>query len=186
MEKIQVSLKPIEEAGSEETAAEATVPAPIGAGVVDQSQSDMEVYNQGSRVGAWALLGLGMVGIGLGGYSSYKVGSVNSSLDPYRRFPCAGSSAQTCSADGKTDLGALTTEQRNFVDSQKSSGDNWSKVQWVGYGVGGALLVTSTVLFYHGYFSKPSSNTASAQRPTLVVLPSLAPNSAGALALVRF
>jgi hypothetical protein len=189
LEKVQVVLKPIDRVGALGPAA--PVPAEPAAAIAtpspaSQPMSELESYNQGSRIAAWALLGLGMVGVGLGGYSSYKVDSVNSSLDPYRRFPCASGTSQTCSADGKTDLGPLKPEQQKYVESQKQSGDNWSKVQWAGYAAGGALLITSTVLFYHGYFSKPSDTASTERASTLVVLPSVAPNGAGAMAFLRF
>jgi hypothetical protein len=140
--------------------------------------------NQGDRIAAWALLGLGLVGVGVGAYSSYQVTVVNSNLDPYRRYPCASGGAPTCSADGKSDKGALLPEERSYVDRQKDTGDTYSKVQWVGYGVGGAFMLTSVVFFYRGYFAAPS--TTAAHHGDFVVMPSFGPGSAGATAYLRF
>jgi hypothetical protein len=179
-ERIQVQLNPIENA-AEQAQAE-PIPAPLGSTPAPAP----EPPNQGSRVGAWALLGLGIVGVGLGGYSSYKVSSINSNLDPYRRYPCTSNSSQLCDNKGavKEPLDATAV---SYVESQQSSGDNWSKVQWVGYGVGGALIVTSAVLFYRGYFAKPDDATASHDTSSkLVLLPSLGRGSVGALAFVAF
>jgi len=178
-EKIQVQLKPIEKP-LEQAQAE-----PVAAPVETAPTPAREPPNQGSRVGAWALLGLGIVGVGLGGYSSYKVGSINSNLDPYRRYPCSGS-AFDCNASGKPFTGPRTTDEQNYIDSQQSSGDNWSKVQWVGYGVGGALIVTSAVLFYHGYFGKPDDTASRDTSSRLVLLPSIGRDNVGALAFVAF
>ena len=140
----------------------------------------------GARVAAWALLGLGLVGLGLGGYSSYEVSVVNSNLDPYRRYNCAGGGAPTCSPDGKTDLHALDAASQKYVNDQQSTGDGYTKLQWVGYGVGGALVATSAVFFYRGYFAHPSANASNGRRSDWIVLPSVGPNSAGALAFLAF
>jgi hypothetical protein len=179
-ERIQVQLNPI--ANPAEQAQAEPIPAPLA----PTPGPAPEPPNQGSRVGAWALLGLGIVGVGLGGYSSYKVSSINSNLDPYRRYPCASNSSQLCDNKGVA-KGPLDEQSKAYVASQQSSGDNWSKVQWVGYGVGGALIVTSAVLFYHGYFAKPDDSTASQKTSSkLVLLPSLGPGNVGALAFLAF
>ena len=140
----------------------------------------------GARVAAWALLGLGMVGIGVGGYSSYEVSVVNSNLDPYRRYSCASGGPDVCSADHKQNLGALRPEDLAYVSRQKSSGDGYSKMQWVGYGVGGALIATSVVFFYRGYFAHASATASNKRRGNLIVMPSFGPGSAGALAYLSF
>jgi hypothetical protein len=56
----------------------------------------------------------------------------------------------------------------------------------VGYGVGGALLITSGVLIYRGYFAKPTTVAARKNRSNLIVLPSVAPGNVGALAYWAF
>jgi hypothetical protein len=179
-ERIQVQLKPIERTSEGQAHADA-IPAPIEQTPGPQS----EPFNQGSRVGAWALLGLGIVGVGLGGYSSYKVSSINSNLDPYRRYPCATNSAQLCDNKGVVQK-PLDANALSYVATQQSSGDNWGKVQWVGYGVGGALIVTSAVLFYRGYFAKPDDTASRETSSKLVLLPSVGRGNVGALAFVAF
>jgi hypothetical protein len=145
-----------------------------------------EMPNQGSRVGAWALLGLGMVSVGLGGYFSYKVTDVNSKLDRYRRYPCPVTGNRTCNADGTPNSVTLTQGDINYAQSEQNTGNTYAKLQWVGYGVGGVLLVTSGVLFYRGYFANPAQEASNKRRTNLIVLPSLAPTSVGALAFLRF
>jgi len=179
-EKVPVQLRSIASEGAPEPAAVAQPVAPI------DSEPVAEPLNQGSRVGAWAFLGLGMVSVGLGAYSSFKVSSINSNLDPYRRYQCASGGSVTCSADGKTNLGDLSQPARDYVNNQQSTGDTYSKMQWVGYGVGGALLVTSAVFFYRGYVAQPSNVAARKSRNRLIVLPSVAPGNVGALAYLRF
>jgi PEGA domain len=181
-EKIPVQLKAIRVEAAPDTSEAVKPSAPLDTEPV----SAAEPFNQGSRIGAWAFLGLGLVSVGLGAYSSYKVNSINSDLDKYRRYQCPGSTAVTCSADGKTNLGALKQQEMDYVNSQKSSGDNFTKLQWVGYGVGGALLVTSGIFFYRGYIAKPTDLAAGKNRSNLIVLPSLVPGNIGALAYLAF
>ena len=180
-EKLPVRLKSIQT----EAAATATSTAPQPSLPADNEPA-AEPFNQGSRIGDWAVLGLGLVAVGLGGYSSYKVTSINSNLDKYRRYQCPGSSATTCSADGKTDLGPLPAGAPEYIKSQQNTGDHYTIVQWVGYGVGGALLITSGVLIYRGYFAKPTTVAARKNRSNLIVLPSVAPGNVGALAYWAF
>lgn len=183
-EKIPVQLKAID-------GAEALPLAPdpglaIAPPIENEPAPAAEPFNQGSRVGAWAFLGLGLVSVGLGGYSSYKVSSINSNLDRYRRYACASGGALNCAADRKTPIDARTPEQDAYVKNQQNTGDNYTKLQWVGYGVGGALLVTSAVFIYRGYFAKPTTMAAKKNRTNLIVLPAIAPGNIGALAYLAF
>ncbi len=186
-EKVQVQLKAIEGSAGAPPASEiaaATAAAPIES----EPAAATEPFNQGSRIGAWAFLGLGLVSVGLGAYSSYKVSSINSNLDKFRRYDCLGGGPPICSADGKTSLQPLDQipGATDYVKSQQSTGDTYTKLQWVGYGVGGAMLITSGVLIYRGYFAKPTNVASRKSRSNLIVLPSVAPGSIGALAYVSF
>jgi len=185
-EKIPVQLKAIDGAQAVPLAPDTGVEPAASVPSENEPAPAPEPFNQGSRIGAWAFLGLGLVGVGLGGYSSYKVSSINSSLDRYRRYPCLGGGAATCSADGKSNLGALNQPELDYVKNQQNTGDNYTKLQWVGYGVGGALLVTSSVFFYRGYFAKPTAMAARKNSSNLIVLPAIAPGNLGALAYLSF
>jgi hypothetical protein len=180
-ERLTVELRPIDQASVTEAA---------GDEASRRGKTELpatgEPANQGARVAAWALVGAGLVGIGLGAYSGYQVTVVNSNLDPYRRYPCAIGGGQNCSPDGKTQLEALDAKAQEYVKQQQDTGDNYAKLQWVGYGVGGALLVTSAVFFYHGYFTTPSSSAGTTRRSNLIVMPSVGPSSAGALAFLAW
>jgi hypothetical protein len=184
-EKMAVELVAIGRPEQGEAATPLVPEAPMTAPPAEQ-EAPTGPPNQGARIAAWALLGLGLVGVGFGGYSSYEVGVVNSNLDPYRRFACSTGGAQTCSADGKKDLGDLTSDMKKYVADQQDTGDTFSKLQWVGYGVGGALIVASAVFFYRGYFNKPADKAASRSPYRLIVMPALAPNTAGARAYLSF
>jgi hypothetical protein len=186
LEKVAVRLKAIEgshvETGPSSKPAGVDLTPPTGA---DQGSTEAVASpEQGSRIAAWALLGVGMVSIGFGAYSSFKVADINSKLDPYRRYPCRTGGAQECNASGTENLGALKPNQLAYIKDQQDTGDTYSKLQWIGYGVGGALLITSGVFFYKGYFS-PSSDVAK-NRSRLIVMPSIAPSSAGGVAYLTF
>jgi hypothetical protein len=180
-EQIAVELKAIAQAGEGEPSVAAEGPTKTEQPVPVEVQ-----YSNPARIAAWALLGLGAVGIALGAYSSYEVTVVNSNLDHYRRYPCATTGVVTCSADGKTTLDPLDAAAQDYVKKQQTTGDNYTKLQWVGYGVGAALLATSAVFFYRGYVAPPATTTAKTRRSHWIVMPSVGPNSAGALALSRF
>jgi hypothetical protein len=189
-EKLVVELKAAEGPGEGEQAA---APADETAGRVSTPEvpEPAEPPGQGARVAAWALLGLGLVGIGVGGYSTYEVGVVNSNLDPYRLYPCTPGSAPTCGADGKpkssSDLDKIRSPAgQAYISQQQKTGDGYTTLQWVGYGLGGALVATSAVFFYRGYFAHPSASGSNDHRGNLIVMPSFSPNSAGALAYMAF
>ncbi len=181
-EKIAVQLKSIE--GAE------TAPARLAPSPLTTAPTEPEVpASTGSKAAAaagFALLGLGIVAVGVGGYSSWRVSDINSKLDPYRRYPCASGGGNTCSADGKKDLGPLSQTDTDFVNQQKSAGDGYTIAQWIGYGAGLAALVGGTVCVFHAYASTPASTTASRRRSNLIVMPSFGPGSAGAAAYMRF
>jgi hypothetical protein len=166
-EKIPVQLKAIDGAQAVPLAPEPGVEPAASVPSENEPAPAPEPFNQGSRIGAWAFLGLGLVGVGLGGYSSYKVSSINSNLDRYRY---------------KT----LDQNELNYVKNQQNTGDNYTKLQWVGYGVGGAFLVASSVFLYRGYFAKPTAMAARKNRSNLIVLPAIAPGNLGALAYLSF
>ena len=187
-ERVAVELKAIARPGDSE---EPAAPAPAAQAGTRVSKSEVpppaEPAYQGPRVAAWALLGLGLVGLGLGGYSSYEVGVVNSNLDKYRRYTCKVGGAQTCNADGSPNSNDVTdAASQRYIAAQKSTGDGYSKLQWVGYGAGGALVAISAVFFYRGYFAKPAATASNKRRNDLIVLPSFAPGSAGAMAYLTF
>ena len=180
-ETVAVELKAIQQPGAaEETPAETTAVAS------PELTAPGGPPHQTSRILAWLFLGGGLVALGVGGYSSYQIGVVNSHLDPYRRYDCNSGGPPICSADGKQILGELTPEQRSYVSQQQSTGDDYTTLQWVGYGVGGALLVTSAVFLYRGYFAPSASSSSNDHRSNLIVMPSFGPGSAGAQLYLSF
>jgi PEGA domain len=155
----------------------------------------------GTKVAAWVTLAGGVASIFVGIRYSYLVSQANSNLDPYRRFECVPKSK---------DLGPLGDRCNNknepvnivknpnmdtgdpavaaWIQKTRSSANRYQTHQWIGYGIGGALLVTSTVLFYRGYISpsSTSSSLADAHGSSLHLAPILAPNAVGAMAFTTF
>ena len=181
-EKLAVQLKAIQ--GAEEAA-----PTAVDRSALTTSPTEPEAAGPSVRtglvVGGFLALGLGIAAGGFGAYSSYKVGDVNSKLDAYRRYPCASGGAVACSADGFTRLPDLDATAKQYVKDQQNSGDTYTTLQWVGYGVGAVGIVTGAILLYYG-FSKPSDTAANEHRSTLFVMPTFAPGSAGATAYLTF
>ena len=180
MEKVQVQLRSIEKA--EPAEAPVAQPSPLTAMPPEPVASS----TNGLVVGGYALLGFGLVAAGFGAYSSYRVADVNSKLDPYRRYTCRSGGDNMCAADGKTRLGALSADDLKYVHDQQGTGDTYTTLQWVGYGVGAGTAILGGLLLYFGYTSKSDGSTASSSKTNLVLLPSFAPGSAGAAAYLTF
>jgi hypothetical protein len=182
-EKVAVQLAPLGGTPAPHLAAK----APVGLVATPPPEDEQPAApHMGARITGWALLGLGLAGIGFGGYASWKVSDVNSNLNPFRRYPCESNpSLIACSTDGKTNLGTVSPEDRSYINNQESLGNTYTALQWVGYGIGAAAVITSGILLYYGYFTKPAA-VADRERPTLIVMPSLAPNSAGGVAYLSF
>jgi hypothetical protein len=148
----------------------------------------------GTKVAAVVTAVAGAVGIIIGVRYSLLVSDANNKLDRFRRFDCVpASKGPLCDyknnpadpIDPNTPGGK---ELLDWIDRTKSSANRYQTYQWIGYGVGGALLVTSAVLFYRGFISSSSSSSsaADARGSSFVLAPILAPNSVGAAAITTF
>ena len=108
-ETVAVELKAIEQSGEG-----AAVPAETLPVAAPSSRRPPEPPIRPRASLAWLFLGAGLVGVGMGGYSSYQIGVVNSNLDRYRRYACSTGGPEICSADGKEKLGELTPQERRL------------------------------------------------------------------------
>ena len=79
--------------------------------------------------------------------------------------------------------GCGTAQQ--YVKDQQNTGDTYTTLQWVGYGVGAVGVVAGSLLLYYG-FSKPSDTASNEHRSNLLVMPTFGPGSAGAAAYLTF
>jgi hypothetical protein len=181
-EKLPVQLRAIQGADASDSAAQVDKMALT----TTQTEPDTAApARTGLVVTGFLALGVGIAAGAFGAYSSYKVGDVNSKLDPYRRYPCASGGAIACTSDGKTRLVDLDAAAQQYVKDQQNTGDTYTTLQWVGYGVGAVGVVAGSILLYYG-FSKPSETASNEHRSNLLVMPTFGPGSAGAAAYLAF
>ncbi|MFZ5442590.1 MAG: hypothetical protein ACOZQL_21450 [Myxococcota bacterium] len=91
----------------------------------------------------------------------------------------------TCASAGLDNAGCIPTPD---LQSLRASGNGLQTGAYVMYGVGGAALVTSAILFYVGRpipFRK-TVNVDASKPPQVSILPILSPTGAGALAAIEF
>lgn len=122
--------------------APATAPPALGpADTVAQVSQPMQSDGRGGRkVAAWALGGVGVAALVAGGVFSYIA------------------------------LTDFSDVEHKFDSGKESEGKTFATVQWIGYGVGGAAIVTAVILLVTGK-----------ETPSPVVLvPSVGPSMAGA------
>lgn len=177
--------------------------APVASETTPSEQppmSEAPVTSSGDRLGtkiaAIATAVAGAVGIGIGIRYSLLVNDANGKLDPYRRFDCVplskdlgvGCNNKNVPAVPGSDMDTTRADVADWIQKTRSSANRYQKYQWVGYGIGGALLATSAVLFYRGFFSSSSSSSslADARGSYFQLAPMLAPNSVGAAAFTTF
>ena len=145
----------------------------------------------GSQIGAWLTLAGGVAGIAVGIRYSLLVIDANNKLDPWRRFPCTKTSTGAVSTTGLCNSSGAQADPvpdniAAWMQQTKSNGDRYQVYQWIGYGVGGALLATSAVFFYRGYLARPSGATADARGSSLQFVPVFSPDGVGAMAFTTF
>jgi hypothetical protein len=161
---------------------------PMGGGSVIPlgPTATLDDRDMGSRTGlktaTWAVLGAGLVGVALGVKFGMDVQKINKDLDPYRRFLCNKSPTGVC--DSKNEQAAqLTAKEVEFVKLKRDDGQRLETYQYISYGVGGALLVTSGYLFYKSYLQPEGELRASR---SVKVAPVVTPTSVGAAAALTF
>ena len=176
--------------GAATTAAEAgpvTTIEPLPYPETPSSSSDRRI---GTKVAAWLTLAGGLAGIVVGVRYSLLINKANNNLDKYRRFDCVPQNIDLgygCDNRNVPAKEALSPEEWQWMQDTKDSAQRYESYQWIGYGVGGALLATSAVLFYRGYVSSSSSTSvADARGTSLQLAPLIAPNTVGAAAFTTF
>jgi hypothetical protein len=140
----------------------------------------------GAKVAALASLAVGVVGIAVGGVYSYYVSDANNKLDQYRRFPCNTSSTGYCDKSGAAKPRITDPTLLAWMTHTKDLGDKYANYQWIGYGVGAAMLVTSAVFFYYGFFSNSSGATADARGSSFHFAPVFSHDGVSAMAFTTF
>jgi hypothetical protein len=135
------------------------------------------------KIATWGVFLGGLGGVVLGVKFGTDVQSINNDLDEYRRFQCAQPPYMLCDAKGKM-ARPLNKAEVDYVKAKKDDGQRLELYQYVSYGVGGALLITSGYLFYRAYVAEPEARASKGR--TLAWAPILSPTTAGAAAVMHF
>lgn len=136
----------------------------------------------------WAVLGAGLLGVGMGVYFALQVNDINKDLDQYRRKACPSATDPKAMCDyftGKPKP-SLTPSEVAARDGKVSDGKQMATFQYLSFGFGGALLIGGGYLFYRSYVQERSESHAHSTGNRFVLLPVIAPNSAGMTAALRF
>jgi hypothetical protein len=136
------------------------------------------------KTATWAVFGASVVSIALGVKFGMDVQSINSDLNEYRRFQCPKPPFNLCD-ERNEGAKPLNKAEVAYVKAKKDDGQRLELYQYVSYGVGGALLLTSGYLFYKAYLDD-SGERRSSTGNSFALVPVLTPTEAGAAAFVRF
>jgi tetratricopeptide (TPR) repeat protein len=155
--EVDPNAAPMAAAGAAPAAAPGAATAP-GAPVKDTSVSmDSTSSGSGMKIGAYAALGVGAVGLGLGTVFLLKAGSKRSDADALCNLPDGG-----CPLDKKSEVEQLDADA-------KSAGT----ISVVGFAVGGVGIAAGVVML----IMSGKSESSTAARPS--VYPWVSGNSAG-------
>ncbi len=135
----------------------------------------------GLRAAGWATLVAGAISLIPAIKFTLDISQINSDLDPYRRAKCVRDRTKLCKSDGVTDAKGLNASEEKYVADLQTEGDKFQTLQYVFYGLGGALVVTGGVLLYLGYGTSSSSDAQASQGIKWQFAPVFTPSSAGAL-----
>jgi hypothetical protein len=136
-----------------------------------------------TRYGFWVALAGTAVSAAFAVKYGLSVRDINSQLDQYRRFPCAGNSGTQCDVNGNPAPG-LTTDQLARSHSLTEQGNQDQLLQWVFVGLTGAFAIAGGVLLYKGFLA--SEGTQSASNHGLRLFPTATRSSGGIIAEFEF
>jgi hypothetical protein len=165
-------------------AGSATTPPPAGGSVTTAREVRGRESSPGLKAATWGTAAASVIAIGLGVKFGLDVQSINNDLDDFRRFPCNKGRTMLCDQHQMA-AAELSDMEKAYVKAKKDDGQRLELYQYISYGVGGALLLTSGYLFYRAYLDEGDSH-ASASNHHLALLPVLTPSTAGAAAYLRF
>jgi len=138
----------------------ATSVAPAAVARPEEMLGDKPEEHSGLTIGAWSAAGVGVVSMALAIKFGLDVQQFNKDLDPYRQFPCdaAKPSAGLCDINGdkievdpglsKSERDAMERQRLAEIKQLRNDGDQATQMQYIFWGVTGAMAVTSAVLFY--------------------------------------
>ncbi|MDZ4694714.1 MAG: PEGA domain-containing protein [Deltaproteobacteria bacterium] len=178
---VDVHAKLVDEAG-------AVVP-PTATSATEFDLGEKPTEHSATTIGAWSAAGIGVVSMALAIKFGLDVLQFNKDLDPYRQFPCDSDSGK-CDINGneievdpslsKSEVAAMERQRSKEVQSLKDDGAQATTLQYVFWGVTGAMAVTSGVLFYLAADKNDGDDSDSASSGhNLTIAPTIQPGGAG-------
>lgn len=143
-----------------------------------------EHARQGAKVGALVTGGFALASFALAVKFGLDVNEIQSELDPYRRFNCAGGGAPNSCRDpaGTQPAQPLVPAEMEYVQQLQDEGKKFERMQYTALGVSGVALLVSAPLFYLWLRDPPAAESEAA----VSFAPLLAPGQAGVGASLRF
>ena len=141
------------------------------------------------QVASWGTLAAAATSFGLAIKFAIDVNDINSELDPYRRFNCAGGAPNGCKDPaGTMPAQPLTPIEADYVQQLQDEGKRFENLQYVALGVGSVFAIASGVLFYFGYLADDGSVTVGSGplAPRLSLVPVASPQGGGGMLHLRF
>jgi PEGA domain len=152
------------------------------------SSSLRDTGRSGLKLASWSTLVTSLTGFGLALKFALDINSINADLDPYRRYPCNGSTEVICAADRVTRKPPIQPDEGRYVTQLQDEGKRFEGYQYIALGAGSILAVASGVLFYFGYLAEDTSGLAFGGRGSLrlSLSPVVGPGSNGMAARLTF
>lgn len=142
----------------------------------------------GYRNGFWVTLAAGLISAGAAVKFGLDVASINTDLDPFRRYKCTASTTNPmgiCDAKGAPATG-LGPADLATVAGKSDEGHRDQTLQWICVGVGSALGIASGYLFYKGYLDSDDDRGRKEAHQGLRIFPTAGASSGGILAEFDF
>jgi PEGA domain len=160
---VEVQAELAEEEGA------AVTPAATSSTALDLGEKPPE--HSTTTIGAWSAAGVGVVSMALAIKFGLDVLQINKDLDPYREFDCKAQGGK-CDVNGDrlTVYDDLTSAERDELKARrlkesaalKDDGAQATTLQYVFWGVTGAMAITSGILFYLAADENPEGDSDSA------------------------
>lgn len=142
--------------------------------------------NSAMKIATWATLGAGVVALAVGVKFSSDVAGYDSDLDKYRRYKCEDGSI-ACSSPNGENVGGLSESQEREVDKLRKDAKSPQTLQWVGYGVGAALVGVGVYLYVRTYMGdEEPTGTQQSLAKRIRLTPVITPSGGGMAARLTF
>jgi len=111
----------------------------------------------------------------------------DSDLDQYRRYKCTPTdNVEACASLGGENKGELTDGERQAAKKLQDDAKSPQMLQWVGYGVGAALVGAGVYLYYRTYMDEGLTGNEQALAKRIRLAPVITPSGGGLAARLTF